>query len=663
LASAKKYDYIKVSYVTFEEYKKAVQKLNEWALAYYTLDAPLVTDDEYDRLYRAVKDFEATNGELIDPNSPTQRVGGVALDEFEKAKHLEQMYSLEDIFDEEELSEWIGRIHKTSTDVDFVCEPKFDGASLNLVYEGGMLVKAITRGDGVEGEMVLNNAKTIKSIPLVISHKGLCEVRGEVVIFKEAFEKINEERLRENQSLFANPRNAAAGSLRQLDPAITAKRELVFYPYGLGKNDLGLKSQVECAEFLKREGFLVPPKSYYCKNEQEVLKAYEDLKQNRDALPMMLDGMVIKVNSFALQEELGFTVKFPRWAAAYKFPAVERQTKLLDVIFQVGRTGAVTPVAVLEPVDIDGVVVARATLHNFDEIERKDFRIGDTVTVIRSGDVIPKVVMALVSLRDGSEKKIGKPTVCPVCGKELLDEGAIVKCQNLECEARVVESIIHAASKKALNIDGLGEQIVRLLFEKKIIKSLIDLYALTPADFDGLEGFKTKKINNILSSIEASKGCECWRFIVALGIDLIGEVAAKKLCNNFGLSAFLQNEEAISSIDGFGGEMVKSFLHFASTNKEDIEKLLATIKPTEPAKKEFKESFLTGKTVVITGTLSRPRDSIKEILELHGAKVTDSVTKKTDILIAGESAGSKLEKARVLGTKIMSEDELFGALS
>ncbi len=648
--------------MTFEEYKKAVQRLNEWALAYYTLDAPLVTDDEYDRLYRAVKAFEATNKELIDPNSPTQRVGGVVLDEFEKAKHLEQMYSLEDIFDEEELSEWIGRIHKTSTDVDFVCEPKFDGASLNLVYEGGKLVKAITRGDGVEGEMVLNNAKTIKSIPLTISHKGLCEVRGEVVIFKEAFEKINQERLRENQSVFANPRNAAAGSLRQLDPAITAKRELVFYPYGLGKNDLGLKSQTECAEFLKREGFLPPPKSYYCKDKQEVLKAYEDLRRQRDSLPMMLDGMVIKVNSFALQEELGYTVKFPRWAAAYKFPAVERQTKLLDVIFQVGRTGAVTPVAVLEPIDIDGVVVARATLHNFDEIERKDFRIGDSVTVIRSGDVIPKVVMALTSLRDGSEKKIFKPTVCPVCDKELLDEGAIVKCQNLECEARVVESIIHAAGKKALNIDGLGEQIVRLLFEKKIIKSLIDLYALTPADFDGLEGFKAKKINNILSSIEASKGTECWRFIVALGIDLIGEVAAKKLCENFGLSAFSQNEDAISSIDGFGGEMVKSFLHFASTNKEDIEKLLATIKPTEPAKKEIKESFLTGKTVVITGTLSRPRDSIKEILELHGAKVTDSVTKKTDILIAGENAGSKLEKAKTLGTRIMSEDELFGAL-
>lgn len=646
-----------------QEYKTAVKQLNEWAMAYYTMDAPLVTDDEYDRLYREVKVYEAKNPSGIDPNSPTQRVGGVVLDEFEKARHLEQMYSLEDIFDEEELHDWVGRVHKTSTAVQFVCEPKFDGASLNLVYEGGALVRAITRGDGVEGEMVLNNVKTIKSIPLAISHKGLCEIRGEVVIYKEAFEKINVERLTENQAVFANPRNAAAGSLRQLDPAVTAKRELVFYPYGLGKNDLAVKTQTELAVFLKNEGFLLPPRSYFCANEAEIIGAYEDLKSARDSLSMMLDGMVIKVNSFALQEELGYTVKFPRWAAAYKFPAVERQTKLLDVVFQVGRTGAVTPVAQLEPVDIDGVVVARATLHNFDEIARKDFRIGDTVTIIRSGDVIPKVVMSLTHFRDGSERVIQKPSVCPVCGKELLDEDAIIRCQNLECPSRVVESIIHAAGKKALNIDGLGEQIVRLLFDKGIIRSLIDLYALKEADFDGLEGFKEKKITNILTSIESSKGCECWRFIVALGIDLIGEVAAKKLCENFGLSAFEQNEEAISAIDGFGGEMVKSFLHFSSTNSEDIKKLIDVLSPSEPIKKEIKESFVTGKTVVITGTLSRPRDEIKDILEAHGAKVTDSVTKKTDILVCGENAGSKLEKAKTLGTKIMTENELMEAFA
>ncbi len=646
-----------------QEYKGAVKQLNEWAMAYYTMDAPLVTDDEYDRLYRDVKGYEAKNPNTIEPNSPTQRVGGVVLDEFEKARHLEQMYSLEDIFDEQELGDWIGRVHKTSTDAQFVCEPKFDGASLNLVYEGGLLVRAITRGDGVEGEMVLNNVKTIKSIPLAISHVGLCEIRGEVVIYKEAFEKINFDRMAENQAVFANPRNAAAGSLRQLDPSVTAKRELVFYPYGIGKNDLSVKTQKELSEFFKNENFLSPPRSYLCADESEILKAYEDLKEARDSLPMMLDGMVIKVNSFALQEELGFTVKFPRWAAAYKFPAVERQTKLLDVVFQVGRTGAVTPVAQLEPVDIDGVVVARATLHNFDEIHRKDFRIGDTVTVIRSGDVIPKVVMSLTHFRDGSERIIQKPSVCPVCNKELLDEEAIIRCQNLECPSRVVESIIHAAGKKALNIDGLGEQIVRLLFDKGIICSLIDLYALKESDFDGLEGFKEKKIGNILASIDSSKGCECWRFIVALGIDLIGEVAAKKLCENFGLSAFHQNEEAVSAIDGFGSEMVKSFLHFSSTNAEDIKKLIEILSPVQPIKKDIKESFVTGKIVVITGTLSRPRDAIKDILEAHGAKVTDSVTKKTDILVCGENAGSKLDKAKTLGTTVMSENELMEALS
>jgi DNA ligase (NAD+) len=326
-------------------------------------------------------------------------------------------------------------------------------------------------------------------------------------------------------------------------------------------------------------------------------------------------GMVIKVDSFALQEELGYTVKFPRWAAAYKFPAVEKQTKIEGVIYQVGRTGAITPVAVLEPVDIDGVKVSRATLHNFDEIERRDFRIGDTVTVIRSGDVIPKVVTPLLSFRTGIEKPIERPTLCPVCGSLLLDEETIIRCQNLECPARVVESIIHAAGKKALNIDGLGEQIVRLLFEKGKIASLIDLYAIKYSDLEDLEGFKDKKINNILNSIESSKGCDLWRFIVALGIDLIGEVAAKKLSERFGVSAFEASAEELSTIDGFGGEMVKSFLHFRETNRVDIEKLLAIITPKEPIKKEIKESFLTGKTVVITGSLSRPRDVIKEVLE------------------------------------------------
>jgi DNA ligase (NAD+) len=629
--------------VTKEEYGKAIKTLNKWAMAYYTMDAPLVTDDEYDKLYRAAKIYEAANPNDIDQNSPTQRVGGVVLGEFIKARHLEQMYSLEDIFDKAELDEWIKRIYKTSANVSFVCEPKFDGASLNLVYENGRLVRAITRGDGVEGEMVLNNAKTIKSIPLTISHIGICEVRGEVVIFRESFERINEERLATGESVFANPRNAAAGSLRQLDPAITAKRALVFYPYGLGRNDTGVKTQKELSEFLASEGFLTPPKNYFCLNSDEVTAAYEDLKASRSDLPMMLDGMVIKVDSFALQEELGYTVKFPRWAVAYKFPAVERQTKLIDVIFQVGRTGAVTPVALLEPVDIDGVVVSRATLHNFDEIDRKDFRIGDTVTIIRSGDVIPKVVMALTSLRDGSEKLVQKPLTCPECGSELLYEEAITRCQNLECSARVVETIIHAAGKKALNIDGLGEQIVRVLFEKSKIKSLIDLYILKEADFEGLEGFKSKKINNILTSVEASKGTECWRFIVALGIDLIGEVAAKKLCEKFGLSSFDADE--------------------TKTNSVDIKKLREIINPSEPLKKEIKESFVTAKTVVITGSLSRPRDEIKALLESNGAKVTDSVTKKTDLLIVGENAGSKLDKAKILGVNIMGEEELLGILS
>jgi DNA ligase (NAD+) len=649
--------------MTNSEYLQLVATLNLYAKAYYTDDAPLVTDEEYDKLYRKLGAYENEHPSKIAADSPSLRVGGTALDGFVKARHLERMYSLEDVFDEGEFGGWVGRAAKAGYELEFFCEPKFDGASLNLIYENGGLTKAITRGDGVEGEMALNNALTISSIPLAIRCDGVLEIRGEVVMHKASFERLNEERLGAGEALFANPRNASAGSLRQLDPSITAKRRLVFYPYGVGRSDTEFKTQEEISEYLEQNGFLCAPMIRLCANADEVQQFYEEMKSKRDELPMALDGMVVKVNGIAVQKELGYTVKFPRWACAYKFPASQVQTRVLDVSYQVGRTGAITPVALLEPVDVDGVTVSRATLHNFDEINRKDIRVGDIVIIVRSGDVIPKIVQVLTHFRTGDEQIPVKPTNCPVCQSELLDDGAILKCVNLECKARVVESVIHAAGKKCLNIDGLGESIVRTLFENGKINGLPDIFGLKSADMEGMEGFKERKITNLLASITAVKGCECWRFIGALGIDLIGEVASKKLCENFGLGAFEKTFEELVDIDGFGAEMAKSFVHFAHTNKQDIDRLIECVNPSQPAKKETKESYFTGKTVVITGSLNKGRDVVKALLESNGAKVTDSVTKKTDCLICGENAGSKLEKANALGVQVMGEEELFGLLS
>lgn len=646
--------------MTYEEYCHEVQALNRYAHAYYVLDNPLVTDDTYDTLYRRVKTFEEAHPTLILSLSPTQRVGDVVADGFEKGQHAVAMYSLEDVFNTQEFEAWVNRVLKIVPKASWYCEPKFDGASLSLTYEKGLLVRALTRGDGVEGEMILSNVKTIPTIPLSIDYQETIEIRGEVIMTKEMFEVINEERLAMNEPIFANPRNASAGSLRQLDPKVTAKRGLVFYPYGLGYTTLPLSmTQEEIAQFLYSQGFLPAPQAKVCQSVGDVEAFYAMMQAQREGFSMMLDGMVVKVNDRQAQEELGFTVKFPRWACAYKFPAVEKQTRLKDVIFQVGRTGAITPVAILEPVAIEGVVVERATLHNFDEIGRKDIRKGDEVVIIRSGDVIPKIVKALDHFRDGTQSYITKPEVCPICKSPLFDEGALLKCLNLDCSARVVESIIHAAGKKALNIDGLGEQIVKLLFEQGRIKDLADIYTLTYDDLATLEGFKEKKITNLLQAIQATQGVECWRFVVALGIDLIGEVASKKLCARFGLDLFDAPEHEIFAIDGFGQEMVDSFIQFVNTNRIPIQRLLALIEPSCQKIERIEGSPVAGKSFVITGTLSQGRDEMKAMLEKYGAKVTSSVTKKTDFLLAGEAAGSKYDKAVELGITILNEDELL----
>ncbi len=644
--------------MTKEEYKKNVELLKKWAEAYYKEDNPLVSDDVYDKLYRKVEKFEKEHPEFIESTSPTQRVGGEILEEFEKAKHLTPMWSMEDVFNDTELEEWVERIYKNAGICEFYCEPKFDGASLNLIYENKKLKQAITRGDGTTGEDVTHNAKAIKSIPKQIEYDSLIEIRGEVLMPKDEFERLNEERSKKGESLFANPRNAAAGSMRQLDSSITAKRKLIFQTWGVGQNSLKYKKLSDMMNFVYSLGFKAPPKRKVCNNTKEIEEFYKEFIHIRDSLDVMLDGIVVKVNDISLQDKLGYTVKYPRWMCAYKFPAIEKMTKIKDIIFQVGRTGVVTPVAVVEPVNIEGVIVERATLHNFDEIKRKDIRIGDTVIIIRSGDVIPKIIKVQKEFRNGMEKVVLRPTHCPVCGSELLDEGILLKCQNLLCEARVVNSIIYFASKQCLNIDGLGDKIVKLLYEKGLVKSVLDLFSIDKEELLKLEGFKEKKVNNLLNSIKNVKGSECWRFVNALGIEHIGEVASKKICQTFGLDFLNLTKEQLLGIDGFGEEMAESFLEFLRVNSELVKKLLYIIKPKEPQIKHIKESFFTGKTIVLTGTMSKPRDEIKNELEKLGAKMTSSVSKKTDFVIYGDEPGSKLEKAKKLGVAFMSEKEM-----
>jgi DNA ligase (NAD+) len=642
-----------------KEYLEKIEKLNLYAKHYYVLDDPLTTDEVYDKLYHEVVEYEEKNPNEISDNSPTQRVGDIISEGFTKEPHLSRMWSLEDVFDTAGLEKWLTKTYKLNKNITFYCEPKYDGASLNLIYEDGKLVKGITRGDGTVGELITQNVKTIKSIPLEIDYKERIEIRGEVVIFKDEFEKINKLRLAKGEAVFANPRNAAAGSLRQLDSSITAARNLVFLPYGVGEHNLSHKLMHKTMEFIYDLGFRRPPERAVCRNINEIESIYKQMVHDRESYSMMLDGMVIKVDEIASQIDMGYTVKVPRFAVAYKFPAVEKITTVKEIILQVGRTGAVTPVAIVEPTDIDGVVVERATLHNFDEIERKDIRLGDKVIILRSGDVIPKIIKVLMHERDGSEVVFAKPTHCPVCHSELLQEEVLIKCQNLECEARVVNAIMYFASKPCLNIDGLGVKIVEALFKSGLVKSVVDLFDLDLEKLLTLEGFKEKKAQNLLNSLENAKGCDYWRFINSLGIEHIGEVASKTLAEAFGFGFVNATKEQIVECDGIGEEMAESLLEFVRVNRETIEKLQTILQPKEPIKREeAQENPFKGKTVVLTGTMSESRGAIKEMLENLGAKVSGSVSKKTDFLIYGEDAGSKYDKAVKLGVDTLSESKM-----
>ena len=644
--------------MTNNEYNIKIEKLIKWAHAYYVEDNPSATDEEYDLLSRECLAYEQENPKLSHPNSPNKRVGGFVLDGFNKASHLSRMWSQEDVFNTKELEDWITRAKKVNTNLEFYCEPKFDGASLNLIYENGLLKQAITRGDGSVGEDITNNVKTIHSIPLQIEEKSLLEIRGEIVIKKADFTKINEDRLKNNEALFANPRNAAAGSLRQLDPSITAKRKLFFNVWGVGEHTLDFTRNSQMMEYIYSLGFAKPPMQTHTKTVEGIEKLYHEIIAARNSIEMMLDGMVIKIDDLETQEELGHTVKFPRYSCAYKFPAVEKTTKIVDIIQQVGRTGVITPVALVTPTLIDGSTVEKASLHNYDEIARLDLRISDEVIIIKSGDIIPKITKVFTDRRTGDEKEIQRPTSCPQCNSELLDEGTLIKCQNLDCPSIVANSIIYFASKKCMNIDGLGIKIVEQLVREKKIYDILDLYSLTYEKLENLEGFKEKKINKLLTSINNSKGATLNRVVSALGIEHIGEVASKQICLEFGLNVINIDLDSLVALEGIGEQMAKSFTEFMRVNKEVVIKLFELINPIVEEKIVVEENAFKDTTVVLTGTMSVSRGVIKKQLEALGAKVSSSISKKTDYLIFGEDAGSKYDKAVSLGVSTLTEEEM-----
>ena len=641
-------------------YKQEIKKLISYAHFYYNLDDPEVSDEVYDKLYHQVLDYEMKYPELIDVNSPTIRVGGNISEAFNKAEHLSKMWSQEDIFDFEELNKWEERVRKDFDNFSFYLEPKFDGASLNLIYENGILIKAITRGDGKIGENVLENAKTIRSIPLEISYKDLIEIRGEIVISKTNFDNINAQRLKKDESIFANPRNMASGSLRQLDTKKTASRKLVFYTWGLGKHNLKINSNYDMMRFIYDLGFIEPHIREKATSIKEVQEIYKQSIQKKENIDIALDGLMVKIDEINIQNSLGYTVKNPRFSVAYKFPAEEKQTIIKDIIYQVGRSGVITPVAILEPTLIAGAMIERATLHNFDEIAKKDIKIGDNVLLVRSGDVIPKITKVLKTFRDESVlKDVIKPTICPSCDTKVEQDGILLKCVNNSCPSRTLGLFIHFCSRNALNITGLGDKIIEIFLKHNILTDLISIFNLhqSKEEILNIEGFKDKKVNNILNSIEKSKNIPLAKFIYALGIDMIGLVSATRIAEVFGLGFININYQDLDKLDGFGDKVIISYTSYMQNNQDFVTELFDIVKPKIEIKTINENSIFNQETIVITGVFSMPRDSIKKQLENYGAKVTSAVSKKTSRVIYGEKAGSKYDKAVKLDIITMNEEE------
>lgn len=654
-----------------QEIHKRVEELREQInyhnYKYYVEDNPEISDHEYDKLLRQLELLEEQNPELITPHSPTQRVGGKPLEGFETVVHQVPMQSLSDAFSKEELYEFDRRVKGAiGSNVEYIVEAKVDGLSVSLEYEDGKFVRGSTRGDGVVGEDVTLNLKTIKSIPLSIKEKvKKLEVRGEVYISKESFARINEEREALGEPLFANPRNAAAGSLRQLDPGIAASRRLDIIIFNIQQVEgKAFGTHRETLEYLRGLGFKVIPISELCRDIGCAVEVIEKLGQMRGELPYEIDGAVIKVNSLAHRDILGSTTKTPRWAIAYKFPAERQQTVIKDIIVQVGRTGALTPTAILEPVRLAGSTVGRATLHNIDYISQKDIKVGDTVLVQKAGDIIPEVVEVLKDKRTGEEKDFVMPENCPVCGAPAVrEEGeAAVRCTGIECPAQLFRSIVHFASRDAMNIDGLGPAIVDQMLESNLVRGIADLYYLNLDDLIKLERMGKKSSENLLNSIEKSKQNGLDRLIYGFGIRYIGLRAAQILAESFGSLDEIKEADIqrLLQINEIGEKMAESIVKFFAQQQttNTIQKLKEAGVNMTGKKRELRDIRFEGKTFVLTGTLQDfTRQEAAEIIQSFGGKVSGSVSKKTDFVLVGEDAGSKLEKARELGVKLLEEDE------
>ncbi|HBM2981808.1 NAD-dependent DNA ligase LigA [Klebsiella michiganensis] len=648
---------------------------------YHVMDTPEIPDAEYDRLMRELRELEAQHPELITPDSPTQRVGAAPLASFSQIRHEVPMLSLDNVFDEESFLAFNKRVQdrlKNTDNLTYCCELKLDGLAVSILYENGLLVQAATRGDGTTGEDITSNVRTIRAIPLKLRGDNIpqrLEVRGEVFLPQAGFEKINEEARRTGGKVFANPRNAAAGSLRQLDPRITAKRPLTFFCYGVGVLEGGKLPASHSARLqqFKSWGLPVSERVKLCHTPEEVLTYYRQVEEDRPKLGFDIDGVVIKVDSLALQEQLGFVARAPRWAVAFKFPAQEQMTFVRDVEFQVGRTGAITPVARLEPVHVAGVLVSNATLHNADEIERLGLRIGDKVVIRRAGDVIPQVVNVVLSERPEETREIVFPTHCPVCHSDVerVEGEVVTRCTGgLICGAQRKEALKHFVSRRALDVDGMGDKIIDQLVEKEYVHTPADLFQLTPGKLTGLDRMGPKSAQNVVDALEKSKETTFARFLYALGIREVGEATAAGLAAHFGTiealeQASIDDLQKVPDVGIVVATHVRNF--FAEESNREVIAQLRKEGVRWPApvvvNAEEIDSPFAGKTVVLTGSLSQlSRDDAKARLVALGAKVAGSVSKKTDLVIAGEAAGSKLAKAQELGIAVIDEDEMLRLL-
>ncbi|VLC75117.1 DNA ligase [Streptococcus pneumoniae] len=638
-----------------------VALLNRYATEYYTSDNPSVSDSEYDRLYRELVELETAYPEQVLADSPTHRVGGKVLDGFEKYSHQYPLYSLQDAFSREELDAFDARVRKEVAHPTYICELKIDGLSISLTYEKGILVAGVTRGDGSIGENITENLKRVKDIPLTLPEELDITVRGECYMPRASFDQVNQARQENGEPEFANPRNAAAGTLRQLDTAVVAKRNLATFLYQEASPSTR-DSQEKGLKYLEQLGFVVNPKRILAENIDEIWNFIQEVGQERENLPYDIDGVVIKVNDLASQEELGFTVKAPKWAVAYKFPAEEKEAQLLSVDWTVGRTGVVTPTANLTPVQLAGTTVSRATLHNVDYIAEKDIRKDDTVIVYKAGDIIPAVLRVVESKRV-SEEKLDIPTNCPSCNSDLLhfEDEVALRCINPRCPAQIMEGLIHFASRDAMNITGLGPSIVEKLFAANLVKDVADIYRLQEEDFLLLEGVKEKSAAKLYQAIQASKENSAEKLLFGLGIRHVGSKASQLLLQYFHSieNLYQADSEEVASIESLGGVIAKSLQTYFAT--EDSEILLRELKETG-VNLDYKgqtvvaDAALSGLTVVLTGKLERlKRSEAKSKLESLGAKVTGSVSKKTDLVVVGADAGSKLQKAQELGIQVRDE--------